>query len=410
VEILLITTRPELDLRIKRALLAILIDNTLQVESPDTNITFFLTNYLIDKKNHLDLIIVDDYHSELSHSLDGHEYSIPKPTNTFTTIEFIGNNSTETYSKSNYYLRNIPIIKICNEHDDVNPTERNYIYFDYCLDIHIDNYLLEASSKAIAYTRDLIISDLKTLGLMLDNKYHLIKTNFALYHYEKDLKILSKEFVERQKLKSFYWFEYPIEEVEEAINRYMDMISTLQKFDKREEKEIHRFFKKNPYFILRDKYSDYYYEVKFQNSADLSAIAPDFILKPFEFKEINETEIFEIKLPGEGIVKKKRFHQNFRSDFWEHLVQVKDYQDYFRMHDVQDEIIKKLGYLPSDYLYTLLVGNSEHKDLNLNVIDRLARQFNFQDINILTFDELLNYQIRYFEREKMIKKLTKYSC
>lgn len=408
-EILLITDRSELVLRIEKVLKQVLLDSHLLVESPKSHIPFLLTNILLLKKKHLDLIIIDDFESSQVGVSQTISYYNIKRNYCLDIIGFINNNSNETYSNSNYYLRNFPIIKICNEYEDITYSEKTYLYFDYCLDSHIENYLEMSVSKSLAFTRDLIVNDLRTLGMMSDNKYHLIKTNFSLYHYDKDLKILSKSYVERQKQLNIYWFEYPIEEVEDKINRYMEIISISRKYNKREELKIQKFFRQNPYFILRDKYSEFYYGIELERTDDEPSIKPDFILKPFEIDLTNKTEIFEIKLPDEGIVKKKRFHQNFYTDFWEHLVQIKDYQDYFRMSDVNDEIFNKLGYLPSDYLFTLLVSSLEHKEQNRNILDKLIRQFNLQDINILTYDELLDYQIRYFEREKMLKGLTRYN-
>jgi hypothetical protein len=45
------------------------------------------------------------------------------------------------------------------------------------------------------------------------------------------------------------------------------------------------------------------------------SIIPDFILKPNDFNLINKTEVFEIKLPAEGIVKKKLRKRNLQEKF-----------------------------------------------------------------------------------------------
>jgi hypothetical protein len=60
-EILLITDRSDLNLRIEAILKSVLLDNKLVVESPKSNISFLLTNILLERKGHLDLIIIDDY-------------------------------------------------------------------------------------------------------------------------------------------------------------------------------------------------------------------------------------------------------------------------------------------------------------------------------------------------------------
>jgi Domain of unknown function (DUF4263) len=407
-EILLITTRPELVYRLNRLLSNILVDNKIQLESAYSNMWLLIHNFLIRDKKHLDLLIVDECHHRIK--LINGDYYPRYPNQCATAVNLIQSNCKETYSDGNFYLRNFPIIKICETDSDITLTERFHSFFDYCKESEIDNKIYHSVSSAIAYTRDLIIKDLETLALMNDNEFQLIKINFALYHYDRELNILSKSFVERQKQQYFYWFEYPIKRIEDSINEYLDIIKYAGWFRSREEKKIHRFLLRNPYFILRDKFCNYYYENKLKYPNNQNFIEPDFILKPNEIVGIKKTNVFEVKLPNESIVKKRLFHQNLYSSFWEHLAQIKDYQDYFQMPEVKSEIKNKLGYLPLDYTYTMLISRKEHKEKNQEVLEKLAKQFNFEGISILTYDELLEYQIRFFEREKYIKSLTKYSC
>ena len=121
---------------------------------------------------------------------------------------------------------------------------------------------------------------------------------------------------------------------------------------------IHRFLNENPNFLLRESYSNFYYEEQLYYPNTLNYIEPDFILKPKNYIIGSKTEIFEVKLPFEGIIKKKKQHQIPYTSFWNFLGQIKDYQDYFKMNEVQGEIRKKLGYIPHDYNYVLLVGES----------------------------------------------------
>jgi hypothetical protein len=182
----------------------------------------------------------------------------------------------------------------------------------------------------------------------------------------------------------------------------MDHIVRTRKFRIKDEKLIHKFLKENPNFLLRESYSNYYYEEQLYYPNTLKYIEPDFILKPKSYIIGSKTEIFEVKLPFEGIIKKRKQHQNPYTSFWDYLGQVKDYQDYFKMKEVQAEIIKKLGYLPHNYNYVLLVGGKDHKEENLEILKLRSRQFHFEDINILTYEELLEYQIRFIQREKII--------
>ena len=402
-DILLFSNNQEVTAILDKILKDYLVDKSLLTEPLSDDITIVFKNLLIYSKKHLDLIIIDDSGSP-------NESWSSKVELSRQLIEFISLNQNETYSNSNYYIKYFPIIRICDEDTDVSFIEKNHKYFSFCVLHEVNLNLYRLVGEAIAFTRNLVYEDLSTLKLMSDDPIQLIKTNFALYHYGDQLKILTRDFVEKQKQQYFYWFEYPLNEIDIKINQFDDLLNKASLNKQRQESKIHQFLIQNQYFIRRDNYSSLYHERAFQLANSRNSIRPDFILKPYDKNPFNVTEVLEIKLPTEKIVRKKIFHQIPYSDFWEHLAQIKDYQAYFASTFVRDEIMKKLGYLPDSYTFTLLISRLEHKEANKEIINKLAMQFSFEDINILTYDELLEYQKRYFSREKFINSLKTYGC
>lgn len=400
-EILLVSNNADITFGIRRVLENIIGDEEVIMLNNPSEIISFISKYLITESKHLDLIIINEVQPSFYYNTDI-LYPQYKENYTKGLIQFINLNSDKTYSDSNFKLGCIPIAKICNSADDVSYSEKSYDFFTYCTDIQISYNLFPSVIKLIREFREIILLDLKDLELTSDNVFQPIKTNYALYRKDTNTRILSRIFIERQKKLNYYWFELSIKEIEFSINAFMDEISKSRRFQNKDEKKIHKFLKQNPNFLLRESYSNYYYEKQLYYPNTKEYIEPDFILNPKKCSFGTRTEIFEVKLPFEGIIKRKKQHQNPYSSFWDYLGQVKDYQEYFKMEEVQGEIIKKLGYLPKDYNFILLIGNKENKDENVEILNRRAKQFNFEDINILTYEELIEYQIRFINREKII--------
>ena len=402
-QIILFSSDPNITLKIERILASILGKDEIIVFKNLKTASTILSKYLIEESKHIDLIIIVDQQSTMYFSPEV-IYPPLKSNHTKRIIQFINNNCEETYSDSNLKLGSIPIIKICDSKEDISILEHNHNFFSFCTDSQMYIRLMPLILELIKKFRNGILLDLKDLELTKDSVFQPIKINYALYRKDTATRILSKVFVERQKRLNYYWFELSIDEIEYSINKFMDEITKARKYSRKNEKRIHRFLQENPNFLLRETYANFFYEKQLYYPDSKSYIEPDFILNPNKQIFISKTEIFEVKLPIEGIIKKSKLHQNTYSSFWNHLAQIKDYQDYFKMKEVQDEILNKLGYLPQELKYVLLVGSKEQKYENLEILKTRARQFNFEDINILTYEELLDYQIRFAQREKIIAK------
>ena len=57
-----------------------------------------------------------------------------------------------------------------------------------------------------------------------------------------------------------------------------------------------------------------------------------------------------------------------------------------------------LGELYSSYEYTLLMGSNEEKQEHEDLIEQLKSDFDFEDINLLTYEELLERHINLCNR------------
>ena len=68
-------------------------------------------------------------------------------------------------------------------------------------------------------------------------------------------------------------------------------------------------------------------------------------------------------------------------------------------NEANEYYIKKyLGKIYNQYEYTLLMGSSEEKRYNENLIEELKRDFNFTEVSLVTYEGLLNKHIRLCNR------------
>jgi hypothetical protein len=92
----------------------------------------------------------------------------------------------------------------------------------------------------------------------------------------------------------------------------------------------------------------------------------------------------EVKLPNEGFLKQKTFHQSFYSTVFDHLSQVNDYVEYMRDNQNSSAINHQLGFEPKRIDCNILIGRKEDKEENLYQYNKKLRQFNIYDINLMT--------------------------
>lgn len=109
-------------------------------------------------------------------------------------------------------------------------------------------------------------------------------------------------------------------------------------------------------------------------------------------------EVFEIKRQSQKLLRyqNERFISKARKSF----EQVKRYKAYMTSDNPQHQYYIKdyLGKLYSTYEYTLLMGSKSEKQEHEDLIERLKSDFDFDDINLLTYEELLERHIRLCNR------------
>lgn len=167
------------------------------------------------------------------------------------------------------------------------------------------------------------------------------------------------------------------------------------------EKEFHDFFRQNPTFIKGEDFSvsktEMLYEKHFYKNGTRNYDEPDFVNKPYDYA-LRFPEIFEIKRQSQKLITKnnERFYSKTKKNF----EQVTRYKAYFESDNPnnQEYIKKYLGKTYSSYEYTLLMGSMNEKEENQDLIEKLKSDLNFEDINLLTYEELLERHIRLCNR------------
>ena len=72
-------------------------------------------------------------------------------------------------------------------------------------------------------------------------------------------------------------------------------------------------------------------------------------------------------------------------------------EEYFRT------IEKVFGFVPDAVEYNILMGSSEDKNENLQIFNNRMKQIQSTHINFITYDDLLEYQVKYLERMKILE-------
>lgn len=80
-----------------------------------------------------------------------------------------------------------------------------------------------------------------------------------------------------------------------------------------------------------------------------------------------------------------------------------DYKDYLESDEYQESIRKVFGFVPTKLEYNILVGRLDDKTKGFSVFNKSMRQINATHINFITYDELLDYQVKFLERMKILK-------
>jgi hypothetical protein len=122
---------------------------------------------------------------------------------------------------------------------------------------------------------------------------------------------------------------------------------------------------------------------------------PDYVLRPYYSDE--EIEVIEFKTPNEKFYERTEFHQTVRKKIFKHVGQVKDYKDYLEDPENENELERVLGLKPVKIQYNLVIGRKGDFMSNISLYQRRARHFNLNDVNIVTFDDIVELGERYYD-------------
>lgn len=314
--------------------------------------------------------------------------------------DFIRNDYQRTFSKKDFNINTIPLILIVEK--DFNKSSFN----NYNLtldDIGLDrlNLLTHDFSNVVKKWRRMVLDELSNLGIrfnsgIIDYSYYLRNKNSF-----RPTKIISQNFKSFPRKLNYYWLDYNKQQIEKSIDEFIRMLKHSETIGKKgEEKSYHRFFNANQSFLVRDSYSKHWYEPRlYKNSTEFEE--PDYTLKPnFTFE--TDLTLLEVKLPNENFVTQSKFHTSPKSKLMRHIFQVNDYKDYLESNQNLEQINKTFGYIPKNIDYNILIGRQKDKDENIYNIKKRMRQMGQNDLNLMTYDELLEYQVKFFERMELL--------
>ncbi|WP_186292630.1 Shedu anti-phage system protein SduA domain-containing protein [Mucilaginibacter corticis] len=250
--------------------------------------------------------------------------------------------------------------------------------------------------------RKKVVDELDNLGIkynsgLVDYSYYFSKTKQYV-----PTKVLSENFQIIPRKLNYYWLNQNQRQIELAIDEFSKLLrQTYRGNPKKEEKLYHQFFNENDFFLLRDNYSKSWYELTLPYGKNKS-YQPDYSLKPnMNYK--TDLNILEVKLPNEGFVKNTKFHPNLYSKFFEHLGQINDYKMYLENEEFRNIIQQRYGWYPERVQYSLLMGREAEKEENLDTLTVRMKQFGQENIYLMTYDELLAYQVRFLDRMNLLQ-------
>lgn len=248
-----------------------------------------------------------------------------------------------------------------------------------------------------------MLDELDNLGI----KFNTGKVDYSFFFSEgrkRNLStdILSDNFKLFPRKLNYEWLYFNDKQIERVIDLYIKELKRSSRLNnKKEEKRFHTLFNKYPSLIKRDNYSKHWYEARLYYE-EKNWYEPDYTLKP-NFNQRTDLSILEVKLPNEGFIKKTNFHPKPYSSIVNHIFQVNDYKEYLESDEYQETIKKVFGFMPDSIDYNILIGRLDDKTESMKILSKRMRQMNALHINFITYDELLDYQVKYLERMKVLK-------
>lgn len=345
----------------------------------------FLIENVINKQKHLDFII-SDWNFGISNSK--------------TLLDWV-KNSDETYSSLNFQFRSLPFLII--EDPDVQSSLISEGFDEVIQEFPNDTSKLYFGVKsAIKAWRYLLAEDLELIGLdpKTMKEYPSQRNNFISYFR---LNVLTRQFVDNKSKKlNYIWNSPDIVSLQNSNQQFYDKVYwTTINPPRYLEKEFHQFFLKYPTFIKGEDYisteNEMLYEKHLYYDNSRRYIEPDFINKPYEYS-LRNPEIFEVKRHTQKLLRfnKENFLSNTKKSF-QQVIKYKKYMNSTNPYE-QNYVKKYLGKLYDNYEYTLLIGSLDEKLEYEDLIEKLKKDYDFGDINLLTYDELLDRHIKVCDR------------
>lgn len=361
-------------------------DSDLRLETNFNYAKGFLTNTIIDKQKHLDFIITD--------------WNIYFQ-NASTFLNWI-RESKDSYSDNNFQFRSIPVLLI---EDTINQSSFISEGFDGVVkDFPNNHFQFRQTVKTTIRTwRYSLANDLDLIGLdpQTQKNYSDHRSNFISYY---KLKVLTRKFVDNKSKNrlNYIWTNSDLKSLHDSNQAFDDkIIWTRKSRPKYLEKEFHQFFLSNPTFIKGEDFiaspEQMLYEKHLYKNGTKKYDEPDFINKPHNYA-LRHPEVFEIKRHTQRLLRYSK--DNFLSKTKDSFRQVKRYKEYMTSENPLNQFYIKLylGKLFESYEYTLLIGSYDEKKEHEDLIERLKSDFEFDDINLTTYEELLQRHIRLCNR------------
>jgi hypothetical protein len=345
----------------------------------------FLINYLFEKQKHIDFVVTDWLFAG----------------NNAKSLLFWLRNSEEIYSDRNFQIKSLPVLLVQDPNNYSSYIEDGFSAV--ISDFPRNHQSLSLAIKlAIKEWRSLVANELELIGLdPKTQRTHPNKRNNFISYYR--LKVLTRHFVDQKsKHMSYTWATADLSKLDNSNEMYWNkMARTMRNPPKYLEKEFHDFFIGNPTFIKGEWFStastDLLYEKHFYKTDSKSYAEPDFINKPFDYS-FRSPEIFEVKRQSQKIFRyrKERFTSKAKKSF----EQVKRYRDYMLSEDPNNKkyIKRFLGQLYEEFEFALLMGSEEEIEEHQDLLNDLKRDFDFEEINLYTYEELLERHLRLCNR------------
>ncbi|MGN0003377.1 MAG: hypothetical protein ACI35V_08080, partial [Sphingobacterium composti] len=105
---------------------------------------------------------------------------------------------------------------------------------------------------------------------------------------------------------------------------------------------------------------------------------------------------------NETFLRKTSFHRPPKSNLMKHIFQVNDYKDYLESDCYLSQINNAFGFIPKKINYNILVGRQDDKEENIYDLEKRMRQIGQNNLNLMTYDEILDYQVKFLERMNLL--------